>query len=127
MATYTFEQLKGMTVAEMRDIAKTIENKALEGYSTLHKEQLLPVLCTVLGIHTHHSAHGARKTELKAQIRKLQAQRQEITTKGGDKKLLSGIRRQVHLLKHELRLMAELPEPPAPKAEEAKPAEPAKA
>lgn len=117
MATYTYEQLKGMTVAAIRDVAKTIQDNALEGYSTMHKEQLLPVLCKVLGIHAHHAAHGARKTEIKMQIHKLQAQRDE-TAKGGDKKLLPGLRHQIHLLKHELRKMAELPEPPAPKVEE---------
>lgn len=103
MESYTYEQLKGMTVVQLRDIAKGIQSPALEGYSTMHKEQLLPPLCKALNIHTHHAAQGAEKTRLKMQISKLKAQRD--ATK--DPKQLALTRRAIHAMKRQLRRMAE--------------------
>ena len=105
MAEYEYEQLKHMTVADLRDIAKQLNDDSLEGYSTMHKEQLLPELCRVMDIHIHHAAEGKEKLELKAKIRKLKVRRDEALV-AGDHKQLKTTRRQIHNLKHRLRLLA---------------------
>ncbi len=76
---HTYEELHKLTVAELRDIAQGIEHEALQGYSTMHKEQLLPALCNALGIeaHVHHEVVGIDKAKVKARIRALKAQRDE--------------------------------------------------
>jgi ABC-type Fe3+-citrate transport system substrate-binding protein len=107
MASYTYEQLRHMTVSQLRQIAHDLENKALDGYTTMHKEQLLPVLCNVLGIQTHHLAAGIEKSRLKGLIRKLKAKR-DAATASGDRAQLARARRQIHVLKHRLRRMADL-------------------
>lgn len=100
---YTFEQLHKLNVAQLREIAQGIDHEALHGYSTMHKDKLLPVLVKVLGIEVpHHHAVGAEKTKLKAQIRLLKKQRDDAIGKH-DKKGLKEIRRQIHNLKNELR------------------------
>lgn len=107
MAQYTYEQLKAMTVAELREIAKGIQNDVLEGYSTKHKEQLLPLLCKALDIHIHHAAVGSEKDRIKSMIRKFKAT-------SGNKAKSAAIRRQIHVLKRKLRKMAETPVASAP-------------
>jgi hypothetical protein len=102
MAQYTYEQLKAMTVTELREIAKGIQSDVLEGYSTKHKEQLLPLLCKALDIHIHHAAVGSEKDRIKAMIRKFKASR-------GDKAKAAVMRRQIHAMKRKLRRMAETP------------------
>jgi hypothetical protein len=105
MAEYTYEQLHGMTVAELREVAKGIEHEALQGHSTMHKEQLLPALCKALDIHVHHEAVGAEKPRIKATIRKLKVRRDEAKA-AGDHKRLGETRHQIHVLKRRLRKMA---------------------
>ncbi len=109
MASYTYEQLKEMTVVQLRELAQTLraQHEQLEGYATRHKEQLLPVLCQVLGVHMHASAKGEQKTRVKMQIHKLQAKRDDAL-KAGKKDQLPTIKRQIHVLKHRLRQMAKL-------------------
>jgi len=103
---YTFKQLRDMKVTQLREIALKIQSPDLEGHSTMHKDHLLPILCKVLNIPTHHIAHGAEKTRLKGLIRKLEAKRDEAV-KASDYKRLAVLRRQIHVLKHKLRNMAE--------------------
>lgn len=106
MASYTYEQLKGMVVADLRDIAKGLQSDKLEGYSTMHKDHLLPILCEVMGIHVHHAAQGAQKGSIKSTIRKLKAQRDAaVAAKNEDQ--AAAIRRTIHDLKRQLRRMAE--------------------
>jgi protein-arginine kinase activator protein McsA len=106
MAEHKYAELKSMTVAKLREIAQGIQSPELEGYSTWHKEQLLPVLCKLLNIPMHHIAHGAEKTRVKGVIRKLETKREEVL-KAHDYKRLTIVRRQIHVLKHKLRNMAE--------------------
>jgi hypothetical protein len=63
---HTYEELKGKTVAELREVAAGIEHEAVQGYTQLHKDQLLPALCKALGIeaHVHHEVIGVDKTGL---------------------------------------------------------------
>ena len=106
MAEHKYAELKNMTVAKLREIAQGLQNPELEGYSTMHKDHLLPILCRVLNIPTHHIAHGAEKTRLKGVIRKVEAKRDEAL-KAHDYARLAVVRRQIHVLKHKLRNMAE--------------------
>ncbi len=43
---YTFDQLKGLTVAQLREIAAGIEHEAVKGYTQLNKEHLLTAICS---------------------------------------------------------------------------------
>ncbi len=104
MAEYKYEQLKDMTVAALCDIAKDIQ-PAIEGYSTMHKDHLLPAMCKALNIHIHHAAEGAEKAKIKQMIGKLHARRDEAAAKK-DYKQLAIAREQIHTLKRRLRRMA---------------------
>ena len=41
---YTFKQLHKMRVADLRTIAEGLEHEELQGFTTMHKEQLVPAL-----------------------------------------------------------------------------------
>jgi len=101
---YTYDQLKAKTVNELRAIAKDIKHDAVQGYSQLHKERLLPALCTALGIdmHEHHSVHGIDKAGIKAKIRALKAQR-DAALEAHNEDQLKSLRRQIHRLNHQIR------------------------
>lgn len=101
---YTYEELKGKTVAELREIAAGVQHEAVQGYTQLHKDQLLPALCKALGIeaHAHHHVVGIDKTAIKTKIHVLQKKRDEIlATK--DRAELKGVLRQIHDLKRRMR------------------------
>ena len=98
--TYTFDELKGKTVAELREIAKD----AVQGASQMNKEKLLPALCKALGIegHAHHEVHGIDKSSVKAQMRELKTERSKALDIH-DHERLKSIRRQMHKLNHQIR------------------------
>ena len=105
---YTYEELKKKTIAELREIAKGVEQQdAVQGYTQLNKDHLLPALCKALGIdaHEHHVAAMAEKTAVKAKMRELKAAKAQALTKG-DHALLHSIRRHYHALNHALRTAA---------------------
>jgi DNA polymerase III alpha subunit (gram-positive type) len=97
---HTYEELKGKTVAELREIAKD----TVEGASQMNKEHLLPALCKALGIetHAHHEAHGIDKPALKAKIRELKTERAKALD-AHDHDQLKSIRRHLHKLNHQIR------------------------
>jgi hypothetical protein len=102
---YTYEGLKAKTIAELRDIAKTVEqHDAVQGYSQMNKEHLLPALCKALGIDTlvHHHAVGIDKPALKAKIRALKTQRDKALA-AHDHATLKNVRRQMHRVNREIR------------------------
>jgi hypothetical protein len=101
---YTYEQLHGMTVAELREIAQGLEHEAVQGATQMNKEHLLPALCTALGIeaHAHHEVVGIDKKAVKAQIRALKEER-EAALEGGDSERLRRVRRRIHRLKRKIR------------------------
>ncbi|HUT59773.1 MAG TPA: hypothetical protein VNA25_18150 [Phycisphaerae bacterium] len=106
MEPYTYDQLKHMTVAQLREIVQSMpDHEGLEGYATMHKDHLLPELCKRLGIHVHHAAAGAAKLRMKASIRKLKAER-DAAMSSGDSARAATARREIHALKHKLRRMA---------------------
>jgi hypothetical protein len=105
VAAYTYHDLKMKTIEELRDIAKTVENHdAVQGYSQLNKQHLLPALAKALGIetHEHHDVTGIDKPAIKARMRELKKQRDAaIETHDGDK--LKAIRRHIHSLNRQIR------------------------
>ncbi|MGH7542709.1 MAG: hypothetical protein ACREK7_02110 [Gemmatimonadota bacterium] len=100
----TYEELHRKTIAELREIAAGIEDERLQGHSQLHKEQLLPVLCQVLGVeaHAHHEVVGIDKSKVKAEIRALKSAR-AAAMEAGDHDELKRVRRRIHRLKGRLR------------------------
>ncbi len=100
---HTYEELHGMTVAELKEIAKDIEHDALHGYTTMHKDHLVPALCQALGIeaHAHHEVVGIDKTVFKTKIRELKLQR-DAAVADHDHKQLKVIRRRIHHLKRKM-------------------------
>ena len=102
---HSYEELKHKTIAELRDIAKSVENQdAVQGYSQMNKEHLLPALCRALGIesHTHYEVQGIDKVGIKAKMRALKRDRQ-AALEAHDHGKLKNVRRQIHHLNHQLR------------------------
>ena len=102
--SFTFEELKHKTVAELRKIAAELESEEVQGYTQLNKEHLLEVLCKALKIdmHVHHHVVGIEKTSIKKKIKTLKIKRDEAL-KAGDHAELKKIRKQIHKLKNVLR------------------------
>lgn len=107
MTDYSFEVLKKKSVDELREIAKGLDHPAVQGYTQLNKEHLLPAVCTALGLaaREHHVASGIDKSALRAQIRALKVERDKAIG-SSDAKQLKRLRRRIHRLKHELRAAA---------------------
>lgn len=106
---YTYEQLKGMTVAQMREIASGIEDDAIKGYTQLNKEHLLEALCKALNIdtHTRHKSkvEGKDKSKIKAKMKALKVKRDEALG-AHDHAELKKVRRELHGLRRQLRKAA---------------------
>jgi hypothetical protein len=102
--THTYEELKRMTVADLRDIAKGLDNEEVKGASQMNKDHLLPVLCRALGVdaHDHHIVTGINKVEIKARMRELKEQR-AAALEAHDHERLRDVRRQMHRLNHQIR------------------------
>lgn len=101
---YTYEDLHGMTVTQLREVAKGRGHSALKGYTTMHKEHLLPALCEALGLeaHEHHVVLGVDKASLKARIRQLKTERATVL-ESGDSVQLRRVRRKIRGLKRKIR------------------------
>ena len=102
---YTYHDLKGKTIQELRDIAKGVENQdAVQGYSQLNKDHLLPALCKALNIdsHEHHAVVGIDKPAIKTKMRELKKQR-DAAIESHDAAALKSIRRQLHSLNRQIR------------------------
>ena len=102
--TMTYEELKAKTIAELRVIAKNIAHPAVQGYSQMNKDHLLPAMCEALGIDSreHHHVVGIDKSGIKKKIRELKRQRDEALA-ADDRAILHAIRRQIHHLNHQIR------------------------
>jgi len=101
----TYEELHKKSVAELREIAKGIEHDAVHGFTQMNKEHLLPAICKALGIDTHAHHHvdsGFNKTEVKARMRQLRAERAQALDKH-DSAGLKATRRQLHTLNRSVR------------------------
>ncbi len=101
---YTYHELKGKTIQDLRDIAKDVQHDAVRGFSQMNKEHLLPALCHALGIdaHEHEHAVGIDKTAIKAKMRALKQQR-SAAVEAHDHATLKSVRRQIHGLNRQIR------------------------
>lgn len=101
---YDYESLDAMNVAQLREVASTIDHEAVHGYTTMHKEHLVPAVCKALGIeaHEHHDVVGIDKEAVKARIRALKKERDEAEA-AGDKARLKLTRRRIRGLKRKIR------------------------
>jgi hypothetical protein len=100
----TYEEIKKKTLAQLREMASSLEHEALQGYTQLHKAELIPKICEALGIeaHVHHEVVGVDKSAIKSKIRKAKAERDKAI-KSKNKKKLREARAQIHELKGQLR------------------------
>jgi DNA-binding IclR family transcriptional regulator len=101
---YTYHELKEKTIQDLRDIAKDVQHDAVQGYSQMNKEHLLPALCRALGIdtHEHHVVTGIDKPAIKARMRELKRQR-DAALEAHDAAALKSVRRQIHHLNRQIR------------------------
>ncbi|HWI14662.1 MAG TPA: hypothetical protein VNT02_10435 [Burkholderiales bacterium] len=100
---HTYDELKGKTLAELREIAAGVEHEAVKGYTQLNKDHLLVALCKALGLEMkeHHQVVGVDKTAIKTRIKDLKRTRDEAVAAHDHDKLKS-VRRQIHRLKREI-------------------------
>ena len=101
---YTYEELHKKTVADLREIAAGIEHDAVQGYTQMNKEHLLPALCQALGIdaHEHHKVVGVDRKAIKATLKALKQDRQQAL-EAHDRARLKAVRRRRHRLKRRIR------------------------
>jgi hypothetical protein len=102
---HTYEELKHKTVAELREIAKTLEHEAVKGYTQMNKDHLLVGVCKTLGLDMHahhHHAAGEERGKIKAKIKALKKKRDEILA-APSRDGLAPVLREIHGLKHRLR------------------------
>jgi hypothetical protein len=104
---YTFDELKGMTVARLREIAHGIEHEAVKGHTQLNKEHLLVALAKALNLdtHTRHKLGHIDKAEVKAQMHALKKKRDAVLA-AHDHVQLKTVRRELHALRRSLRRAA---------------------
>lgn len=102
MAELTYEQLKHMTAAQLKDIAKGIDHEAVKGYTQLNKDHLIVAISNALGIqHRHHAVIGVDKAAIKSRIREMKKKRDEALT-ARDHAQLKVARRTIHRLKRQI-------------------------
>lgn len=101
---HTYDELSKKTVAQLREIAEGLDSEKVQGYKTLHKPELIKLLCDALGIeaHEHHEVVGLDKTKVKAQIQALKKKRAEAL-EAHDSKQLKWTRLNIKRLKHKIR------------------------
>ena len=100
-----YQDLQHMTVAELREMAKGIEHEAVQGYTQMNKEHLVPAICKALGIETHahhHLAEGFDKHAIKARMRELKSAR-DSAIEAHDTAKVHLLRREMHALNHRIR------------------------
>jgi|SRR5678815_556809 DNA-binding IclR family transcriptional regulator len=102
--TMTYEDLKKKTVAELRDMAKDLTHEAVQGYTQMNKEHLLPALCKALSIeHAHHHVEaGFDKSKLKVRMKMLRAERNKALA-AHDSAKLKVVRSELHTINHRIR------------------------
>lgn len=101
---YTFKELKGKTVADLKQIAAGLEHEAVKGYTQMNKDHLLKALCTALGVemHEHHEVMGLDKLRVKTKIKELKNARDQAL-KAHDHNQLKAIRLRIKRFKKKLR------------------------
>jgi len=97
----SYEQLKGMTVAQLRELAGGLEG--LTGYTQMPKQRLIEHICEHEGIdmHAHHEVVGVNKRNIKRRIATLKVERDKAL-ETHDSVALKRVRRQIHHLKRRI-------------------------
>ncbi len=103
MTEHTYEELHKKTVAQLREVAEGLDHEAVEGFLTMHKEELLPALCKTLGIemHEHHEVVGIDKAAVKRKIKALKVER-AAALEAHDRARLKLVRTRIRRLKHRI-------------------------
>ena len=101
---HTFEELSKKTVAQLREIGDSLDHDKVHGYKSLHKPDLVKLLCDALGIEAqeHHKVVGLDKTKIKAQIAVLKEKR-AAALDAHDATQLKRARLNLKRLKHKMR------------------------
>ncbi len=101
---HTYDSLKQQTVAELREIADAMDHEKVHGYKSLHKEDLIKLICGALDIdaHEHHHVVGLDKAKIKAKIQVLK-QKRAAAIEAHDAKQLKWTRLNIKRLKHKIR------------------------
>lgn len=101
---HTYHELKKMTAAQLKDIAKGIQHEAVKGYTQLNKDHLIKAICAAEGIDAreHHEVKGIDKSRIKLRIGALKAERAKVL-EAHDHKQLKAVRRRIKTLKKKLR------------------------
>ena len=102
---HTYDELKHKTVAELREIAKGLPHDAVQGYTQMNKEHLLPAICKALGLdaHEHHAAAADGKRTMKARMREIKS---TLAATSSNPDQMHALRREYHHLNHALRVNA---------------------
>jgi hypothetical protein len=100
---HTYEELRAMNVAQLRELASGLQSEAVQGYTQLNKEHLLAALCKALNIdmHVHHQVVGIDKSAIKGKIKQLKKQR-DAALVAKDYVQLKRTRRKIHRLKRRI-------------------------
>ncbi|MGD9201937.1 MAG: hypothetical protein PVI26_10265 [Chitinispirillia bacterium] len=101
--SYSYEELKKKTVAQLREIASSTDHAEVKGYTQLNKEHLIKALCSALKIntHSHHEVVGVDKKVLKNRIKDLKEKRDKAISEK-NYKVLKITRRKIHKLKRKI-------------------------
>jgi hypothetical protein len=101
MTPMDFHELKTMTVAQLRGVAKEVEG--LTGSSQMRKDALLKDICKHLRLdmHEHHEVVGVDKASIKKRIRELKTER-DTAIMIHNHQDLKDVRRQIHKLKRKI-------------------------
>lgn len=101
---YTHEQLRHMTVAQLREVASGIEHDAVRGYTQLRKDEIIHGISVALGIDEveHHRAVGIDTATIKSKIKSLKVERASAL-ESGDSAALKMTRKKIRRLKRKIR------------------------
>jgi hypothetical protein len=100
---YTYQQLRELNVAQLREVAQGLEHEAVQGYTQMNKEHLLAAICHALNLdmHVHHEVVGIDKSGVKNRIKQLKKDR-DAAIQAGDHEQLKKVRRQIHQMKRRI-------------------------
>lgn len=86
---YTYHDLKGMTVAQLREISAGIDHPAVAGYTQKRKAEVLAGICEAkdIDMHEHHDVVGIDKAKVKVQIQEWRAKRDAALESGNHAEL----------------------------------------
>jgi hypothetical protein len=106
--SHTYDDVKKMTVAQLREVAAELDHPAVQGYSQLRKDKLFPAVCEALGLEAKAKAPKKKggapmnRAAMKAKIKDLKVQR-EAAKESGDSAQLKIARRRIQRLKRRIR------------------------